>query len=88
MAHSLELSSISVCTPVWIAQVLSSYDNDPEAQSLLTELAVTSPNSSGYTLQQGLIYKNRRLWVGNNSGLQTRIISAFDSSTIGGHSGI
>jgi hypothetical protein len=39
-------------------------------------------------LKQGLIYKENLLWVGSNSGLQTKIISAFHSSPIGGHSGI
>jgi hypothetical protein len=47
---------------------------------------VVSPNSEGFCLKNGLIYKNQQVWVGSNSALQTKISSAFHS--VGGHSGI
>lgn len=39
-------------------------------------------------MDNGLIRKNRLIWIGNNSALQTRLISNFHSSVIGGHSGV
>lgn len=48
---------------------------------------MTSPNAQGFALQDGLIRHHGRVWVGANSGLHTRIISALHSSALGGHSG-
>jgi len=67
--------------------VLNSYVTDPHAQSLLTRLDITSPDSAGFLLDKGLIKYKGRIWVGANSALQTKLINAFHSSAIGGHSG-
>lgn len=79
--------ALSVASPVWLQEVLNSYAVDSYAQHLLTELAISSPNAQGYSLHDGLIRYNGRVWIGANSGLQTKLISAFHSSPIGGHSG-
>jgi hypothetical protein len=47
-----------------------------------------SPNDKGFSPSQGLIRNKKRIWVGANSALHTKIISAFHSSAMGGHSGI
>jgi hypothetical protein len=72
---------------VWIQEVLNSYTRDPKAQLLLTRLALQSPNAEGYSLHQGIIRINNSIWIGQNSALQTKLIAAFHSSVIGGHSG-
>lgn len=54
---------------------------------MLARLAVSSPDQQGYSLHEGVIKLNNRIWVGQNSALQTKIISAIHSSTVGGHSG-
>jgi hypothetical protein len=74
--------------PVWIQEVLNSYAMDPLAQELVQELAITTPNTKGYSLAEGLIIYKKKIWVGNNSTLQTKIINAFHASIVGGHSGI
>ena len=61
---------------------------DPEAQRRLAELAIQSPDDHGYELQQGLMRYRVSIWLGANSALQTKLISAFHASAIGGHSGI
>ena len=68
--------------------MLNSYATDAAAQQLLTELAVHSPNNLGFTLDRGLIRFKGKLWVANNSAMQTKIIAAFHSSAIGGYSGV
>lgn len=88
VAQSLELSAISASTPVWLQEIANSYELDPQAQHLLRGLVVTSPNQQGYTLNNGLIYKNSRLVVGQNVGLHSKFITTFHSSPLGGHSGI
>ena len=86
--HAMECSAISGATPIWLQEVLNSYTTDVTAQQLLTELAVVSPNAAGFSLQHGLIYKGTTLWVGNNTALRTKIIAAFHSTAVGGHSGV
>ena len=60
----------------------------PMQQQLLTELAIVNPNAKGFSLHQGLIRKQNLIWIAQNAALQTKLISAFHSSAIGGHSGI
>jgi hypothetical protein len=85
------LMSIQVCSevqPAWLQEVLNSYVTDVEAQRRLTELAVQSPDEHGYTLHNGIIRFHGHVWIGSNSALQTKLISVFHSSAIGGHSRI
>ena len=64
------------------------YATDPQAQQLLQQLALSSPNEQGFSLEKGLIWSKGKIWIGQNSALQTRLISFSHSSAIGGHSGI
>jgi hypothetical protein len=53
---------------------------------MLTRLAVKSPGEERFSLE-GLIRYIDKVWIGNNSALQTRLISALHSSDVGGHLG-
>jgi hypothetical protein len=87
-AH-LELNAISAIILVWVQEVINSYHSDSTATSLLQELAVSSPNAQGYSLVDGVIRHKTKIWVGSNSALHTKLISAFHASALGGgHSGI
>lgn len=88
VGHFFSLQAISIAQPVWVQEVVNSYVVDNQAQSLLTELAIMSPNASGFSLVHGLIKKKGRIWLGANSALHTKIISSFHDSAIGGHSGV
>lgn len=88
VAHDIELTAISTFTRIWIQEVVKFYELDPKAQELLREFAVQSPNSHGFCLKNGLIYKQHQLVVGQNLGLQNKLVVAFHSSAVGGHSGI
>ena len=88
VGHAFECAAISGVTPIWLQEVLNSYTNDSVSQRLLTELAVVSPNASGYSLKHGLIYRNTQILVGANTALRTKVIAAFHSSAVGGHSGV
>ena len=87
MGHLVAIQAVSVAQPVWAQEVASSYATDSQAQELLPRLTVHSPDEHDYSLQQGIIRFNDRIWVSNNSGLQTKIITALHSSATGGHSG-
>lgn len=82
------VQSVSSVQPLWIQEILNSYAVDFQAQQVLQELAITSPNEHGFELVGGLIKHNGRIWIGANSALQTKIISTFHCSAIGGHSGV
>ena len=88
VAHLMSLQAVSSVQPAWIQEVLNSYTTDPQAQQLLTRLAISSPDSHGYSLDRGLIRHHGKVWIAQNAALQTKIIAACHSSAIGGHSGI
>jgi hypothetical protein len=82
-----QLIAISAIIPVWVQEVVNTYHNDPVATALLQELAISSPNDQGYSLTGVIRYKGK-IWVGNNSAVQTKLIASFHSSALGGHSSI
>lgn len=87
IGHTFAAQAMSVVQPVWIQEVVNSYFVDPHAQQLLLELAVSDTNDQGFSLKNGLIYKDSKVWIGANIGLQTKLITAFHASALGGHSG-
>jgi len=88
VAYLLPLQAVSVVQPAWVQEVLNSYATDQQAQQLLQQLAVSSPNEQGFSLDRGLIWLKGKVWIGQNSALQTKLIAFSHSSAIGGHSGI
>lgn len=53
---------------------------------LLQELSIDPTAHRPYSLQNGVIRYNDRVWVGDNKELQLHIIQALHSSALGGHS--
>lgn len=87
VGHLLSTNALSICQPRWTQEVANSYETDSKAQELLARLAIYSPDEEGYALNQGLIRFKGRLWIGANTALQTKLISALHQSAVGGHSG-
>lgn len=88
VGQHMECAAISTCQPDWLQEVANSYSTDVDAQARLTRLALHSPDAQGFSLQDGVIRLHNRLWIGNNSALHTKLISAMHASPVGGHSGI
>ena len=82
------MNTLSVAQPAWIQEVVNSYATDAEAHRKLQALAVVSPDDQGFELCSGIIKYNGKIWIGDNVVLQTKLISSFHCSAIGGHSGI
>jgi transposase InsO family protein len=82
-----QVMHISQGTPLWIQGVVASYNDDPQAQELLTKLSVSATAAAPYTLSQGIIRYKGRVWLGSSPDIQRQIISALHDSPIGGHSG-
>ena len=87
VGHMMAIQAVSSAQPQWIQEVTNSYVTDKEAQALLARLALVSPDDHGFSLDNGVIRKHGKIWVGHNSAVQTRIIAAMHSSPVGGHSG-
>ena len=85
---SSQLAAVSVCQPQWLEEVISTYAHDVRAQELLTKLSITPDAVPGFTLRDGLLRYNHRVWVGHSKDLQTKLIAVVHSTAIGGHSGI
>jgi hypothetical protein len=55
VAPLMALQACSEVKPLWIQEIVNSYETDGQAQELLTQLAMSSPNDQGYSLNQGII---------------------------------
>jgi len=88
VAHLMNLQAVSSVQLAWIQEVINSYVTDAQAQQMLAKLAILSPDAQGYSLDRGLSRHNDKVWIGNNAALRTKIIAAYHSSALGGHSGI
>lgn len=83
---SYDLSAVSVIRPLWLQEIQSSYQHDPQSAKLLAELSIVS-SQGFYTIQDGLIKVKNRIWVGAATQIQQKILTSLHSSAIGGHSG-
>jgi hypothetical protein len=81
------LNAISSTSQQWLEEVASGYTQDPFSAALLQELAAAPQSRHPYTLLNGIIKLNDRIWIGDNPTVQQRVISAMHSSALGGHSG-
>ena len=86
MGHLMAIQLVSSAEPVWAQEVLNSYATDPYAKALLSRLAISNPDSQGYSLHSGLIRYKDKILIDSNSALQTKLIAALHSSAVGGHS--
>jgi hypothetical protein len=75
IAQAISIQGTSTVVKVWIQEVINSYVVDDTTHRLLQELAVVSPNDKGYSLSEGLIKYKKKIWVGENSALRTKITS-------------
>ena len=66
---------------------MSSYDSDAFAKKLLSQLAIQQDVVPFFTLKDGLLRYQGRIWVGSDQALQLKLMTAFHNTTVGGHSG-
>lgn len=84
----MQLAAFSEVQPAWVQEVINSYATDSEAQELITHLLIQNPDENGFSLKQGIIRREGKIWIGANSALRTKLISALHDSAEGGHSGV
>jgi hypothetical protein len=62
------------------------YQDDYQAQEILAKLSNLFDEVPRYTLQDGLIPYDGRVWVGASPALHIKLIAALHNSTVGSHS--
>lgn len=82
-----ELVALSVYRPVWLEAILNSYHEDAAAQQRIAKLALAPDSEEGFSLQEGVVRFQGRIWIGQNEEIQQSLIKALHDSAAGGHSG-
>ena len=81
------LHTVTECQPVWLEQVKASYTDNEHATKWIQRLQ-NGPDPKGrFFWQDGLLYFRKRIWLGGSLDMQQKILAAFHTSTVGGHSG-
>lgn len=86
-AHA-KLLAISTVVPSWTDEVVQGYRLDEHSQQLITKLLIDPAVVLGYTLKDGLLRLNNRVWLGSNISLHQKVMAVVHNSAIGGHSGV
>jgi len=73
--------AISSATPQWLSDVVNSYSGNPEAEKLLTQLAVNPNSLPHFSLVNGVIRYKRRIWLAHDPKLQSLVLEALHSSS-------
>ncbi|CAD6341124.1 unnamed protein product [Miscanthus lutarioriparius] len=87
-AEPSSLAAFTASTLKLLEIILEGYQQDDQTKQLLTELSITGSNDKGFTLSDGLIKYENRIWLGNHKEAQQAVLLALHSSGLGGHSGI
>jgi transposase InsO family protein len=85
--HPQQLHAISSPAHLWLDQLRLWYPTAPEAKALLSQLLLDSSSHPPYRLKDGVIFYKDRIWLGSNSDLRQKVMSALHNSPVGGHSG-
>lgn len=78
--------AISVTYPSWKTEVKNSWETDPVVQQILTTLAANPSLLSNYTLIDGDLFRQGKLYVGAVGNLRQEIIKNPHGTQEGGHS--
>jgi hypothetical protein len=84
----MEIHAISRCHPAWLMTIIDAYQQDQFTKELLQRLLIRPDEEEGYTLIDGVIRKQGRIWLPNSPELHARVIHELHATPIGGHSGI
>lgn len=82
-----QLLAVTEVVPQWLHDITASYDQDPSALSLLTKLAVTGSSDPHFSLHNGVIKYDGKIWLEHSVPLQQKVFLALHASSVGGHSG-
>ena len=85
--HTTTVQAISLVVPVWIEQVINTYQDDRACLDLITKLSVDANAVPNFTLQNGILRYKGRVLVGTSGSLKSLLLDTFHKSALGEHSG-
>lgn len=86
--EGIQCHAIHSIIPTWKQDLRGSLQGDNWAQDMIIGLKVKADNDEGYTLVEGDLKRNGKLYVGTGNQMREQIIKNIHSSAEGGHSGI
>jgi hypothetical protein len=75
--HPEQLLAISSIKHQWLDEVVLSYQTDPEAIKLLSQLAAQPDLVTSYSLAQGVIRYRGQVWLGSSKAIQQQVHQHF-----------
>lgn len=87
VAPTSSCAAISVVKPTWIQEVIDGYASDPATLAIISKLIVDSSAVPRFTLRDGLLRYDHRIWIGAHPAMHQKILATCHSSALGGHSG-
>ncbi|WVZ54205.1 LOW QUALITY PROTEIN: hypothetical protein U9M48_005042 [Paspalum notatum var. saurae] len=82
-----QMYSLSSADPAWAVTIINGYDSDPQAQDIIARLAVPPDSVPHFSLSNGLLRYDKKVWLGSNVDVQLQVMQALHNSPMGGHSG-
>lgn len=82
-----KLLAVTTATPIWITEVIASYENDERCKDLMTQLSINANAQPQYSMKHGILRYKGKLYVGSHTVLKKQLLVSFHSSALGGHSG-
>lgn len=83
-----KIQQITVLQPMWVTKVISSYEQDSEAQEIIAGCTMRSYDVSLYAYEDGLLKYKGKIYIGQSKELRLQVIQFMHSSNVGGHSGV
>jgi Integrase zinc binding domain/RNase H-like domain found in reverse transcriptase/Integrase core domain len=82
------LAAVNEILSTWIEELKNSYQGDTWVDSILACNHKGESLLEGITVHEGVIRKDRRIYVDSTSNWRTKMIESLHNSSVGGHSGI
>ena len=79
--------ALSAVKPGWIEELLKNYEGDPQCQEIMSQLLLDSASQPFYTLTDGILRYQEKMYVGTRNGIRNKLFTALHASAIGGNSG-
>ena len=73
---------ISVCVPRWLDEVKQGYAQDSKCTNMLSSAKAGTTLVGPFKVQDGLIHYKGRVWIGNNTAVQQRILQELHSGVL------
>lgn len=84
--EQVEAYAVTTARPIWLEQLGAGYQTDTQAKELLSQIAL-GQKKDHVTVVNGVIRYKGRIYLGNNTVLQTKILQTFHEGAMGGHFG-